>query len=854
MRIVRDAPLEVAYRVFQLQPPIPCLTLVVKGTFDPQPDGPSTYAEEAELPSGEAHWDDDPEQSLRAPSDLAILKPAGEALLVGSAWAPRGEPVDELACRFAVGPIDKAFSVHGDREFAGSRGRITAPVPFARMPLRLERSYGGPDDARNPYGRGKASVDGPDGPRRWLPNLEDPTHPIASRRDRPPPVILGPVPAHWPSRASLMGTYDGRWQRERWPWLPEDFDFDFFLEAPADQQLRDGFFEGDEAVVLQNLHPDHPVLLTRLPGVRPRAFLRVRRGDSTSFDEVGLRLDTVTWDSDLGKLLLVWRGLVEVPDMELRAVEHVFVSHEPLAGRPRPAADLEAVCLSRLQEEDAAEAELEGEEPPAWERGPAAGQAALDGAIEDLETRLHHDALPSAGTQALPSSGPLPTDRTAVFSSGPAAAGTQIFRPDDDELVTGVMAPRELEAVPTAIVDMRGADEAAGAVDEAQEQEAEIQLALLAAQRDELAEASGLSPVEPDPAALAAAPAPAGDDPADEALAAAMAALKAVVDEGTPASPDAPADDDGLGDVEWTARALVLERIERGETLAELDLSNGDLSGIDLGGQDLTRAVLTDASLVGTSLASADLTDATLDGADLTRADFTGARLTGASLVGVVAAGVSFAGARLDDAELERADLRGASFAGVTAPRATFTRADLEGARFTQADLVEADFDRARLDGGSFHGARMPGASLEGARADGACFDDADATNVRCEGLHATRSQWRRIRADDSTWEGAFLEEADFAFSEISRADFTGAHLVSAGLDGCRLRETRFDGADLQHARLRKADLFEASLDSARLVHADLRGASLFGAELYRASLEHAQLELADLGRTKLVR
>ena len=50
---------------------------------------------------------------------------------------------------------------------------------------------------------------------------------------------------------------------QRWPWLPQDFDWRFYLEAPSDQQLKEGFWRGDERIDVHNLHPSCARLMVK---------------------------------------------------------------------------------------------------------------------------------------------------------------------------------------------------------------------------------------------------------------------------------------------------------------------------------------------------------------------------------------------------------------------------------------------------------------------------------------------------------------------------------------------------------------------------------------------------------------
>src|SRR5262249_1683672 len=153
-----------------------------------------------------------------------------------------------------------------------------------------ERAYGGADlkaddpkkhdwDRRNPVGTGFAVA-----PEHLVgekvPNIEDPRDSNRTWRERPRPAGFGPIPADWMPRVKWAGTYDERWQKERLPLLPEDFDDRFYLCAPEDQQAPH-FLKGDEEVRLRNLTPEGS-LRFRLPRVALGFSTRFSGGEKVS--------------------------------------------------------------------------------------------------------------------------------------------------------------------------------------------------------------------------------------------------------------------------------------------------------------------------------------------------------------------------------------------------------------------------------------------------------------------------------------------------------------------------------------------------------------------------------------------
>lgn len=285
--------------------------VAVKASFTLQADGAARVAgSQPEVLRGPLHRGDATSTSLAADADLIRTKVATDVLLDGHAHAPGGEPVTELDVGLAVAGRAKVLKVFGDRVWQGRS--IGRPAPFTAMPIVWERAFGGADpkaepaawDERNPVGQGFAThaehVDG-----RPLPNIEHPDHLIHGWKDRPEPAGFGPLCSHWTERRRFAGTYDDRWQRERLPLLPDDFDDRHYQCAPADQQ-HPGFLRGGEAVTLLNLTPGGGTWRFALP----RVFLGMETvfGDGHRETHVPPRLHTVLIAPDERRVSLVWHS------------------------------------------------------------------------------------------------------------------------------------------------------------------------------------------------------------------------------------------------------------------------------------------------------------------------------------------------------------------------------------------------------------------------------------------------------------------------------------------------------------------------------------------------------------------
>lgn len=301
--VVSHCPLQATSFVWRASGGRRALTVVCKATYELCP-GVSPLAEDQDdVHTDDVHWEGSEQNSLKAPSDLVPFKPRVDVLVTGHAHAPRGQTVRSLFARVVAGAVNKTIAVYGDRRFLPG-GELSQPAELERVPLCWERAAGGPGTANpagvaaDPYGAEPAA---------WAPNFQPPGIYVASAMDPIPPAGMGPLAPDWPDRWQKCGRAAASWNPRRWyaeP-LPEGMDAAYFNSAPPDQQVD--HVASDERIVLENLHPEHPRLVTQLDGVIPRATLRSPGRPDGSID---LRCDTLWIDTDRGVCCATWRGTV----------------------------------------------------------------------------------------------------------------------------------------------------------------------------------------------------------------------------------------------------------------------------------------------------------------------------------------------------------------------------------------------------------------------------------------------------------------------------------------------------------------------------------------------------------------
>lgn len=301
------------------------LTVAVKGTFAIDRRGGTVLADvQLPLQRGDAHHGEPGASSVRVEDESCPMKRATDVVLVGHAWGNGKASVVDVTLR--VGRLQRSARVFGDRAWyrTATGVAISDPVAFTRVPLVWERAFGGKDaaaegafEARNPIGVGYTSASDAeriDGVR--LPNVEDPEALIGSPSDRPAPAGFGFVGRHWAPRASLAGTYDDAWRRDRAPLLPLDFD--------------DRFFNGSPLVSAKHLQGGEPVhvigasetgeLRFDLPTATPDISLSLR---GAARDLVP-KIDTVVVLADERRVVVLWKATELVP-RELVRVDWVRV-------------------------------------------------------------------------------------------------------------------------------------------------------------------------------------------------------------------------------------------------------------------------------------------------------------------------------------------------------------------------------------------------------------------------------------------------------------------------------------------------------------------------------------------------
>jgi hypothetical protein len=300
------------------------LVVVIKGTFRfPQAGEPHTHfaLHDEQLPLVMADTFTG-EPGLSAPIyevDFAPRKPRCDILLLGQAHAPHGRPATRVDVGVQVGRWHKRFTAVGPRHWDCGLAtlRASSPEPFVTQPISYDVAFGGVDAAHddpaqhaafmaNPAGRGfhkhlrKEWVDG-----KPLPLTEEAGQSVSDPQGRYRPMSFGPVGRGWEPRHQLAGTYDDEWREKHFPFLPPDFDEQYYQAAPLDQQVPlDAFSQGPTDVVLSNLTPQG-VTRFAIPHLVAPVHVFPKRGTR---EDCTATLDTIVIEPDQERFTMTWRA------------------------------------------------------------------------------------------------------------------------------------------------------------------------------------------------------------------------------------------------------------------------------------------------------------------------------------------------------------------------------------------------------------------------------------------------------------------------------------------------------------------------------------------------------------------
>jgi hypothetical protein len=294
------------------------LVVVVKGTFRiPSQSGEPLRLHEEQQPlvMSDVFFGEPGLSAPRYEVDYAPRKPRCDVLLNATAYAPDGRPTTRTTVAVSIGPWSKSFDVVGDRVWEAGLGGIgaSAATPFVQMPVTYDRAFGGTDNRSddpadhaaylpNPVGRGfhkqlkSEWIDGAP-----LPNTEQTGRPVSWVDGDYRPMSFGAIGRHWGWRYKYAGTYDQHWRDHTFPFLPADFDEQYYQAAPLDQQLAKPV--GEQLVTLVNLTSDGRREFV-LPHFEAPIHVFPIKGER---EDLTAQADTIVIEPDEERVTMTWR-------------------------------------------------------------------------------------------------------------------------------------------------------------------------------------------------------------------------------------------------------------------------------------------------------------------------------------------------------------------------------------------------------------------------------------------------------------------------------------------------------------------------------------------------------------------
>jgi uncharacterized protein YjbI with pentapeptide repeats len=761
-------------------------TFIAKASYQLEPSQiHRPFADEPDLLCGDVEFKPNEGKGIYYNSDFAPFKPSTDILLQACAYSPNAKPTVSCQIGVKVGNMAKHLMVWGERVWLNTTdgGHIPSdPIPFTRMPVHYGNSYGGPEFDFNRDGKGhynntsnseQSIVNHP------VPNILESNTLISSINQLIKPVGFGPHRYNSAARMSMIGTYDEQWLQKRWPWVPDDFQWNYFNSAPNDQQVE-GYLNGDESLKILNLHREHAQLNTRLPGERVRLFLEQANVDNeTDFREVSMNLDTLWIDLEQGKVTLVWRGIAPVNSPKLKEINHAYLIREPLAAPQQAvhqyAADMHEI-LTRSDNEDAELDALEAKKSASADAHFTANMAAME--QEFVGMNLEFDELEASSETE---------DDTLLTPQLRSIASGKIFLDTHSESVT-----KDTSHIDKSTQKLVGQSE--------QQAEAEADTAAQnAAAEETIIEMEGMAEEanEPDKQVWTA-----------ETLQTYLSINRSLHDTNL----------DGLELVSMDLTGVDLSNCQlRNCLIKDTDLSNSTLVGTDFSRTrfervSLSGAILDDAEFEGSQFHTVNLQRTTLNDSE-----FSNCTMEMTSLAGCEGVYTIFSDITVMDTDFSNCRLSRCGFTNAIMSRANFTNARLEHCSFTSSNLVEARFERSKVTASQFS---------EGTDFSQAYFAFTDCTNTQWEDC-----TFDGITISESVLDNARLESCSLRQASVQATSLIDCDLNSTHIEDSILNNNNFLRASFEHARLKRVDfgtsnLYQSSFLFASMGEVDFRNAN----------------------------
>jgi uncharacterized protein YjbI with pentapeptide repeats len=798
--------------------------------------------------------------------DEGFAKPRGEFLLYGHAYSRNEFGCENIDVSVTVGDITKKLFVSGDR-IINSLGLLSHAAKFDSMAIIPSNTYGGVGFQPNKLGKGAEFLTDPSGEKFWpVPNVTYPHQVMLSRNEILDPAGFWALSCDVPHRRNYLGKFDDHWVKTNWPEIPYDTDPLYYQTAPTDQQFE-SYFKGNEHISIKNMHPEHTLIETMLPGVRVRLFVEHLLDSGPVFKELVANADTLWLFPDQLKAYIAFRSKLNVVDRDASDVVAVFCVLEQIDQPPASFED----CYARYS------AEVRFFEDFETEDTSDDAEYTVDSKFFSKESAIgERSGMPDSAIQKLEQ---FEQDMD-VWSQ--AEMKSNSIKPKDLENFMNKTEPQ----VQGSLLDLKKVIKKANqdTLDVFQKvgvSEEELLATLMESPEslqlvEEIKQAGGLTGIfeqfeksidslvdleknisNPDP-----------NDPEVLALVNQMQKDQQAREELDEPTIEEPRETKPNYDREWVVAHHAAGKSFRGYELERLDLSELNLSGADFSGAVLTKTDLTAALLNGVRFDDALLSEVIFNRANLSESsfrrvsasgsEFNEAHLQKANLRDGDFTGAMFSGADLSQAILSGAICTGANFSGVRAERLMADKAELADVNLTKANLVDARLTHIGLVGASMKGSDLSRANCLRADFSGADASDCNFSESLLQDSQAdvkttfSRSNFQKAILNEVSWDAPTLNQANFNEAQMDGADLTGARMLNVSMINVIARGAVFDKVDLERSDLTGSDMFEASFCDANLNSTRLQNGNYFAADFKGIKYEGASFEGSNIDRTIL--
>lgn len=795
--------------------------------------------------------------------EMGIPKARPEFLVTGKAYPPNGKAKQKVGVRVRLGEVEKTLFVFGDRHWQDNEP--TQPEPFTEMPLNWAQSYGGKQYVYNPLGKGYVQTQENNHSVHWLANIEHPMQRVLSVSDEPSPACFAPIDLMWPQRTSLQGTYDDEWLENHYPGIPPDVDWGFFNIASRDQQF-DNALQGDEAYLLENMHPEYPIIEGRLPGLEARCYVTQKTVKGDVFKEVSTNLRTIWFFPNTKKAILIFQGSINVAEEDGADILHLVLGAEYKgSAKDRNVDYYNAILTQRLDKEKGAMYALRDSDllpddlntpdpdfvlaekmltPKGFQEENLRRRTEVEQERTREMLRAQNLDVDKYGPKPLPKKEQVPTlDELPDYiekkekEAREQRKKLEALKPKQEEKLIKLCEEHNLD-----YAEMDASMKKAGWCPPKLTAVSTInQLKKMASELKE----KGQSPAQIEKTLGSFEQYQEWIDKEKEVIS--LYRLSAHFRDKPPllTHTESKLLREKLG-VQVGKKVSVAEQDYLGVDLSNTNLQNFDLRGIYLAGANLNNTDLSGADLSGAVLAHTSLQHAILDGAilnktNLGKSDMRNAKMRACQETnGLILAGADLSGANLSHSKLQSVDCLGAQFFGaimdyVNANQVTFLETKLKGASFQYAQLNECNFIKADVSGVNFLEASLLSTTFLSSSGKAANFQQAVMNNVRfVEKCDFSMASFEQAQLNEANLRGTELVDCDFQKASMKGADFSECNLQRANLDCSLAQGALFTKTDLREASMQVMDLMGSIMQWSDMRGTDFRKANLYQADFAR--------------------